>query len=80
MSQRLSHILGRADGADGVCAGISFRNPHSLIAEITDTTDDDPWSPALAQQRILGHVEMRFADLRQVVDVVAEEVGRADRP
>ena len=45
LSQRLSHILGRGDGQDGVCAGIAFRNPHSLIAEITGTTDDDPWSP-----------------------------------
>jgi exodeoxyribonuclease V gamma subunit len=45
LSQRLSHILGRGAGADGVCAGIAFRNPHSLIAEITGTVDDDPWSP-----------------------------------
>ncbi|TQR85333.1 exodeoxyribonuclease V subunit gamma [Mycobacterium hodleri] len=45
LSQRLSHILGRGRGADGVCAGVQFRNPHSLIAEITGTADDDPWSP-----------------------------------
>ncbi len=45
LSQRLSHILGRGAGQDGICAGIAFRNPRSLIAEITDTTDDDPWSP-----------------------------------
>ena len=45
LSQRLSHILGRGHGADGVCAGIAFRNPQSLIAEITGTVDDDPWSP-----------------------------------
>lgn len=45
LSQRLSHILGRGNGSDGVCAGISFRNPHSLIAEILGITDDDPWSP-----------------------------------
>src|SRR6201993_3860662 len=45
LSQRLSHILGRGEGADGVCAGIAFRNPHSLIAEITGTVDDDPWAP-----------------------------------
>ncbi|WP_101948084.1 exodeoxyribonuclease V subunit gamma [Mycobacterium sp. 3519A] len=38
LSQRLSDVL-------GVCAGISFRNPHSLIAEITGTVDDDPWAP-----------------------------------
>lgn len=45
LSQRLSHVLGRGTGADGVCAGVQFRNPHSLIAEITGTADDDPWSP-----------------------------------
>ncbi len=44
-------IVGPADGdrivgsADGVCAGISFRNPRSLIAEITGSADDDPWHP-----------------------------------
>ena len=45
LSQRLSHVLGRGDGADGVCAGVAFRSPASLIAEITGTVDDDPWSP-----------------------------------
>ena len=45
LSQRLSHILGRGAGQDGICAGIAFRNPRSLIAEITGTVDDDPWSP-----------------------------------
>ena len=45
LSQRLSHILGRADCSDGVCAGVSFRSPRSLIAELTDAVDDDPWSP-----------------------------------
>lgn len=42
LSQRLSHVLG---GADGVCAGVQFRSPASLIAEITGTADSDPWSP-----------------------------------
>jgi exodeoxyribonuclease V gamma subunit len=58
LSQRLSHILGRGDGNDGVCAGIAFRNPRSLIAEllglitgtdragpIAGTAGADPWSP-----------------------------------
>ena len=45
LSQRLSHVLGRGSGADGVCAGVSFRSPASLIAEITGTRADDPWSP-----------------------------------
>lgn len=48
LSQRLSQVLGRGRGGDGVCAGVAFRSPASLIAEIlaiTGTTDDDPWSP-----------------------------------
>ena len=45
LSQRLSHVLGRGAGQDGICAGISFRNPRSLIAELTGTRDDDPWAP-----------------------------------
>ena len=45
LSQRLSHVLGAGRGGDGVCAGVSFRSPGSLIAEITGTVDDDPWSP-----------------------------------
>lgn len=45
LSQRLSHVLGRGLGADGVCAGVSFRSPGSLIAQITGIVDDDPWSP-----------------------------------
>ncbi|WP_019972517.1 exodeoxyribonuclease V subunit gamma [Mycobacterium sp. 141] len=38
LSQRLSNRL-------GVCAAVQFRNPRSLIAEVTGTQDDDPWSP-----------------------------------
>jgi exodeoxyribonuclease V gamma subunit len=45
LSQRLSHVLGRGTGQDGICAGITFRNPGSLIAEITGTRHTDPWSP-----------------------------------
>ena len=45
LSQRLSHTLGRGDTDDGVCAGVVFRNPRSLIADILGITDDDPWSP-----------------------------------
>ncbi|MDT5214196.1 MAG: exodeoxyribonuclease gamma subunit [Mycobacterium sp.] len=45
LSQRLSHVLGRSHGGDGVCAGVEFRNPHSLIAELNGTGHDDPWAP-----------------------------------
>jgi exodeoxyribonuclease V gamma subunit len=46
LSQRLSHVLGcRPGDGDGVCAAVAFRSPASLIAEITGTVDEDPWSP-----------------------------------
>jgi len=46
LSQRLSHVLGSSPGSgDGVCAGVSFRSPASLIAEISGVGEDDPWSP-----------------------------------
>ncbi len=45
LSQRLSHRLGRGAAEDGVCAGVTFRSPRSLVAELTDTVHDDPWSP-----------------------------------
>jgi exodeoxyribonuclease V gamma subunit len=46
LSQRLSHVLGCKPGdGDGVCAAVAFRSPGSLIAEITGTVDEDPWSP-----------------------------------
>ncbi len=33
LSQRLSHVLGSSSGrADGVCAGVLFRSPGSLVA------------------------------------------------
>ncbi|QIG45007.1 exodeoxyribonuclease V subunit gamma [Nocardioides anomalus] len=46
LSQRLSHRLGTSSGgADGVCAGVEFRFPRSLVAELTGTRDEDPWAP-----------------------------------
>ncbi len=50
LSQRLSHRLGPGEGngdgsADGVCAGVDFRSPTSLVAEILGTRDADPWAP-----------------------------------
>ena len=44
LSQRLSHVLGRGETQDGVCAGVEFRSPRSLVAELMGTTYDDPWA------------------------------------
>jgi exodeoxyribonuclease V gamma subunit len=49
LSQRLSHHLGHGATDDGVCAGVTFRSPRSLIAEVTglgrEGADQDPWAP-----------------------------------
>lgn len=45
LSQQLSHVLGRGAAADGVCAGIEFRSPTSLLAEIAGTAERNPWEP-----------------------------------
>jgi exodeoxyribonuclease V gamma subunit len=44
LSQRLSHRLGRGSRAgDGVCAGVRFVNPHSLLGILLGLDADDPW-------------------------------------
>ena len=46
LTQRLSHRLGTGPrGGDGVCAGVRFLNPRSLVAMLTGTERDDPWDP-----------------------------------
>ncbi|MEP6815837.1 MAG: exodeoxyribonuclease V subunit gamma, partial [Marmoricola sp.] len=58
LSQRLSHRLGPDPGReDGVCAGVEFRSPASLIAEVTGTRDSDPWAPDALVWPLLGVVD-----------------------
>ena len=57
LSQRLSHVLGRASGSDGVCAAVAFRSPASLIAEITGAREDDPWSPEAITWPLLAVID-----------------------
>ena len=46
LTQRLSHRLGAGPrGSDGICAGVRFLNPRSLVALLTGTERDDPWDP-----------------------------------
>lgn len=46
LSQRLSHRLGPEQGReDGVCAGVQFRSPASLMVQVLDTSDRDVWAP-----------------------------------
>jgi exodeoxyribonuclease V gamma subunit len=63
LSQRLSHRLGPSAGrGDGVCAGVDFRSPTTLIAEVLGTREADPWAP-----------ETLMWPLLRVIDAVADE-------
>lgn len=46
LAQSLSHRLGAGSrGGDGICAGVRFVAPHSLVALLTGRERDDPWHP-----------------------------------
>ncbi|MCW2855341.1 MAG: helicase/exodeoxyribonuclease gamma subunit [Marmoricola sp.] len=46
LAQRLAHRLGAGQrGQDGVCAGVRFVSPRSLVALLTGTERTDPWDP-----------------------------------
>lgn len=46
LTQRLSHRLGAgARGGDGVCAGVRFLQPASLVGLLLGRDRDDPWHP-----------------------------------
>lgn len=76
LSQRLSHTLGAGPGGDGVCAGVQFRSPASLIAEITGTGDEDPWSANAMTWPLLAVID---ASLDQPwCATLAKHVGHGD--
>ena len=72
LSQRLSHRLGESalsagngdgpGGGDGVCAGVSFRSPRSLIAELLGVEDDDPWAPDPMSWRVLEAIDEHLGE------------------
>ncbi|MCW2812877.1 MAG: recC [Nocardioides sp.] len=46
LAQRMSHRLGTgARGSDGVCAGVRFLRPGSLVSLLLDRERDDVWAP-----------------------------------
>jgi exodeoxyribonuclease V gamma subunit len=58
LTQRLSHRLGIGSrGEDGVCAGVRFLSPSSLIALLLDREDDDPWAPDHLVWPLLGVID-----------------------
>lgn len=77
LSQRLSHVLGRGDRADGVCAGVSFRSPRSLIAELTGTVDEDSWSPDVLVWPLLQTIDESLGE--PWCDTLATHLGQGSQ-
>ncbi|GAB3078094.1 exodeoxyribonuclease V subunit gamma [Nocardioides zeae] len=58
LAQRLSHRLGAGPrGGDGVCAGVRFLKPHSLVTLLLDRDREDPWDPARLVWPVLAVVD-----------------------
>lgn len=65
LSQRLSHVLGRGAGPDGVCAGVTFRSPASLVAELSALSrgaEGDRWSAGSMTWPLLEVIDSRLGE------------------
>lgn len=77
LSQRLSHRLGTTPGGgDGVCAGVEFRFPRSLVAELTGTRDEDPWAPDALAWPLLSVLDERLDE--PWAATLAQHLGHRD--
>lgn len=74
LSQRLSHRLGHGPGReDGVCAGVLFRSPASLISVVLGTEDDDPWAPDALMWSLLRVIDAAMGE--DWAKVLSEHLG-----
>lgn len=77
LSQRLSHRLGAAAGqGDGVCAGVRFTTPRSLVSEVLGLTNDDPWAGDAMAWPLLAVLDESLDELW--CEPVARHLGHFD--
>lgn len=63
LAQRLSHRLGAGPrGSDGVCAGVRFLNPHSLVSLVLGIERDDPWHPDQLAWTVLQAIDESLSE------------------
>jgi len=74
LTQSLSNRLGHGErGGDGVCAGIRFLTPQSLIAMLLDKDSDDPWDPDRMVWPLLDVIDRSLAE--RWCDTLATHLG-----
>ncbi len=77
LAQRLSHTLGAGTaGHDGVCAGIRFLNPHSLVSMVLGIERDDPWHPDRLVWPVLEAIDTSLGE--PWADTLARHLGRGE--
>lgn len=63
LTQRLSHHLGVGPrGGDGVCAGVQFLQPASLVGLLLGRDRDDPWHPDRLVWPLLATIDEHLGD------------------
>ncbi len=67
LTQRLAHRLGTGprsgeQGGDGVCAGVRFLQPRSLVSLLVGRDRDDPWDPERLVWPLLAAVDASLGE------------------
>lgn len=66
LAQRLSHVLGSADGGDGVCANVRFPSVVSLVEEVLEPVIPagavEAWRPGRLMWPLLDEIDACIAD------------------
>ncbi len=62
LTQRLSHRLGVGDGGDGVCAGVRFLQPRSLVSLLIGREAEDPWDPERLVWPLLATIDTSLGE------------------
>lgn len=79
LTQRLSHRLGAGPrGGDGVCAGVRFLNPHTLVSMLLDRERDDPWDPDQLVWPLLEAIDAALGE--PGFEALSDHLGRGGRP
>ncbi|ADB32996.1 exodeoxyribonuclease V, gamma subunit [Kribbella flavida DSM 17836] len=77
LSQRLAHRLGAAEGSgDGVCAGVRFTSPRSLVSAVLGLDQDDPWAADAMAWPLLAVLDESLDDAW--CEPVARHLGQFD--
>ncbi len=74
LTQRLSHTLGTDEHGNGVCAGVDFVRPATLIGLLTGSDEANPWDPDQLVWPVLSVVDASMAE--PWCDALARHLGK----